>query len=152
MALVYAINADNKFNEGIKVASSVGYGRRRTINDIFLADATADGDDIVIGRVTESTVIQPQGSITHNDLGLDVTLQLGLVNITDGTFTAVSVATDAATGGVIRFDEEADINSFPHVVLRSQIGEFNSEAWLVIRVAGAAATGIVKPSIDMTVD
>lgn len=145
MADVFGVN-QTIINAGGKISSALGYGRRRTINEEFTANADVLGTDIVLGNLTVGTVIQGQTSVTHAALGASTTLNFAVRDNRTGAVTAVSAPADTSASGVLRLDLFADITTIPFTV------SGDSDSTLLLQIAGGTATGLIKVAVEMTVD
>ena len=167
MALVFADNAQGAYVDEPRtiVGSNLGYGKYRVFYDTidFSAKNAAIGDDVVIANLTtSSTVWSLFRAWATTAIATGATLQIGLLNKASGTFYPVSPVLDLETNVNVpvtwdTLDTTAGA-ALPAVVEETFEGEATrkgreSDAWLVLRVAGATAdAGVIKFEIPATVE
>lgn len=123
-------------------------GRARVFQDcVTLPDTTASGAKILMGPMPWDAVILPNAEITHEALGVGVTLKIGVVNAAAGADAVLLTGHDAATAktGVRLFDAASLATKGGAKMLYELVGlteiPERGMAELVATTGGAAISG-----------
>lgn len=108
---------------------------RRSAHDTYEASGLSAGDKIIVGFIPHGSRLLPETRIDVDALGASTTLQLVARKISDDTETELIAAASTSSAATIQPD------------IDEMHAEIDGDSYLVLVLAGGAATGTIKSEV-----